>query len=246
MRRAGWRFKRLDVARHRTAGHASSQQFCHQAEPPSFIPAHRDQRSGKGCRGIGGWRAVSINRPARGNTFTCRFGHGNFSQRHRRGRLVKLHCDATLPVRHGKGDRIGADHPALAAGRCHHRRGVGQPQTDQARLRDLGGEIAQRGAGMRMTNRQRRSAAFTRCDNRFGQSPRKSRLRKTKPRINLQHPRLWARDNRRDPTIHPTRSQLLAIAFEIIQATNPVAYCLGLAHGICHRTGYPVLGAMGA
>ena len=246
MWRACGRFQRFDVARDRTAGHASSQQFRHQAETPTFIAAHRDQRSCKRCFGISGWRTIGINRPAFGNTFACRFGHGDFTQRHRRGRLVKLHRNASLPVGHGKGDRVGADHPAFAAGWCHNWRGIGQAQSDQPRLRNLSSEIPQRGAGVSMTNRQRRGATCTRGGNRFGQSTRKGRLGKSEPCINLDHPRFRAGDNRGDAPIHATRGQLLAIAFQIVQAANPIAHSFGLAHGICHRVGNPVVGAMAA
>ena len=206
MRWALWRFQRFNLARGDAACHARGQKLGHQAKSPAFVPAHRHQRSTQRGVRVGCWAPLGIHGPAFGNALTRCLGHGDFAQRDGCGGLVKLHGNAALPVRHGKRDGIGADHPGFSAGRRDDRRGIGHPDPDQARARDLPGEETQRRAGVRVAHHQLRGAVGPGGCDRGLQRALERGLRKPHLPIDLNNAGARLRDNRFGRAVHPARS----------------------------------------
>ena len=245
MWRALGRFERFDIARDHTAGHSGRQKLSHEAKSPAFIAAHGNQRTGQRRLGISGGISFGINGPAFWNAFPCGLGHGDFTQRHSGCRLIELHGNAALAIRHRKGNRVGADDPGFTARRRHNRRGIGQPKPDQPSAGNVFGKIPKRGTGVRMAHSKACHAQFLRRLNRHGQPPPKSRLGKSHFGIHMHRPRPRRRHYRFGRAINPPALQLQAIAFKIVQSANPIsdAFCCG--HSISDMIGYPIRCTMG-
>ncbi len=141
MWRALGRFQWFDIARDHAASHSGRQKLGHQAKSPAFIAAHGNQRTGQRRLGISGGNSFGINGPAFWNALPCGFGHGDFSQCHCGCRLIELHGNTALAIRHGKRNWIGADDPCFTARRRHNRRGIGQPKPNQPSAGNVFGKI---------------------------------------------------------------------------------------------------------
>ncbi len=210
------------------------QHLGHQAKTPPLVTAHRHQRSTKGRHRIGRRVTGGIECPTFRDLLACGFGHGDLAQSDRGGGLVELQSQPAFAVRHGKGDRVCPDHTRLAARRGHNRRGVGKSDADQPCLGDLLGEISKRGAGVCVSNGQTGQPEL---------AGRIERRRKpvcecglSKPHLRIHMDRCGARyaHHRCHVAFDAAAGQLQAIAFQVVQAANPVSCGFGPRHRPCH------------
>ena len=97
---------------------------------------------------------------------------------------------------------------------------------------------------MRMPHRQRRHARLPCGIQRHGQTISESGLRKAEMRIHMHHSATWGRDGWGHIPFHAPRTQLLAVAFDIIEPADLVPDRFGRRHGARHFRSRERLGPM--
>src|ERR1700722_17979340 len=153
--RAIARDERGRVERPVSARKPCSHDLHHERDVGAARAAESEERAAKRRLRIGGWLAVAVHRPARGQRLPSFRIVSELDKGGRAGRLVNQQR-RPLIKRRGEGDRVGAIDRRPGAGNRHQRRSASRSERDKASLSETTRIIAEFTRGVAPVLREQR------------------------------------------------------------------------------------------